>query len=73
MNGLTNKLNLVLFKDSTILKTPEFCNRMIKFFDKKIKSTELLYRATRDSFNVYSFHKKCDYKLDTVTIIETTK
>lgn len=32
----------------------------------------LLYRGSRDGFRASDFHSKCDYKSNTITIIETT-
>ena len=36
-------------------------------------TTELLYRKTRDGSKSEDFHKKCDNKGITITIVETTK
>ena len=33
---------------------------------------ELLYRATRDGFSAANFHKRCDNKSKTLTIIKST-
>jgi hypothetical protein len=37
------------------------------------QSLELLYRGSRDGFRASNFHDKCDGRLNTVTVIETTK
>ena len=42
-----------------------------KLFNKKIKSYELIFKASKDGFKAKDFHKKCDYKSNTVTFILT--
>ena len=39
---------------------------------KKQFNTRLLYRATEDGFGVKDFHRVCDKKGPTLTIIKTT-
>ena len=42
-----------------------------KSFNKKINEYKILYRASKDGFNVENFHAKCDGKGSTLTIILT--
>ena len=42
-------------------------------FQVGTKKLNLLYRGTRDGFDSNDFHFKCDNRLNTITIIETTK
>ena len=67
-----NKLGITdfrtLFQGSLILNDIEnlYFSQMTHF-----KSSALLYRATRDGFNASAFHRKCDGKPNTVTLIKT--
>lgn len=42
----------------------------MKILKLKIKSSELLFRASRDGYTSRKFHKNCDNKGSTVTIIK---
>ena len=42
-----------------------------KNYNKNIKKYKLLYKASRDGFGVEDFHKKCDGKNFTVTLVHT--
>ena len=42
-----------------------------KKLNKKIKSHKLIFKASRDGFKSKEFHKKCDWKSNTVTFILT--
>ena len=66
--------------DSKIIKTKE----ELKLIDDRIKNNDpifmkknvkytLLYRGTRDGDQVSTFHKKCDNKKPTISIIKTKK
>ncbi len=45
---------------------------MRRFFDSRIKSLELCFRASENSFSSSTFHTKCDGKANTLTLVETT-
>ena len=51
------------------LKNP---NNNKKNENKKIENIVLIYRGSRDGFQAKTFHEKCDYKGETLTIIEST-
>ena len=44
---------------------------IIKNKNTKIKNYELIFRASRDGYKAEDFHKKCDWKGNTVTFIVT--
>jgi hypothetical protein len=44
-------------------------NEMCKF--SEYKKWDLIYRASRDGFDSYSFHRKCDFIPNTLCIIST--
>jgi hypothetical protein len=46
-------------------------NNIRKFFNKTIKNTKLLYRASDHGFCVKKFHEKCDGIANTLTVILT--
>ena len=49
-------------------------NEGIKYyFFKEIKNVKLLYRASKDGYESYNFHQKCDGKKFTVILIVTDK
>ena len=51
------------------LKNP---NNNKKNENKNIENIVLIYRGSRDGFQAKTFHEKCDYKGETLTIIEST-
>jgi len=48
----------------------EFLNQQLKFKSKKLG--EILFQASKNNFEVSSFHNKCDGKGPTVVIVETS-
>lgn len=64
------------FIDSNIIKNDYEKEKAIKNwidpFNNKIKF-ELLFRKSRDGSSCYTFHKNCDNKGPTLTLVETTK
>lgn len=42
-----------------------------RFFDSKIASMRLLFRASENSFSIREFHKKCDGEAGTLVLAET--
>lgn len=66
ING-TNKS--ALFGSSVILTKEQ--GSILKNWFVDLKNAKLLYRATRDGFNAKSFHKLCDGKGSTITIVKT--
>ena len=69
-----NKLYEEMKKNSDILNSKEEFIQIIrgikKSFDFKINSITLLYKASKDGES--AFHKKCDGKAFTVTMVKTT-
>jgi hypothetical protein len=53
---------------STILKN-EHIALFKQWIPKKITKLDLLYRGSRDGFTAYAFHKNCDNKGPTITVI----
>ena len=51
------------------LKSP---NNVKNYENKNIKEITLLYRGSKDGFQAKVFHEKCDYKGETLTIIESS-
>ena len=60
--------NKNFFKDSLILTTEEYKEKMLNFLDEKIEGTELIYRGTRDGDLAKTFHEKCDNKGPTIVL-----
>ncbi len=58
------------FIDSSILTANERSS-LTQMFDI-LTDVKLIYRASRDGFEASSFHSKCNYVSNTVTIIKTT-
>ena len=44
---------------------------IIKNLDKKIKDCKLIFRASRDGFKAQDFHKKCDGRINTLSLVKT--
>ncbi|TNV84827.1 hypothetical protein FGO68_gene15877 [Halteria grandinella] len=62
--------------NSKILKTETQQNQMRKFFEqagRNLSFSQLLYRGSQHSFSASSFHKFCDNKPFTLTIIQTSQ
>jgi hypothetical protein len=57
-------------KGSTIL-TPILCKHLDKWFEKKPKGFELLYKGGTDGFKCTNFHSKCDNKGATLVVIKS--
>lgn len=55
-----------MFKESTLIKSSE---QLVNILNITIKSTELLFRASRDG-DADQFHNKSDNKGATVTLIK---
>jgi len=64
--------NIQVLTNSTIV-TNDLIPTLINLTNFRSKQWNLLYRATRDGFDPNSFHSRCDYKPNTLTIIKTTK
>ena len=73
LNEKENKDELKGF-ENTIIKNKEEANKILKWIcpnnERKVK---LLYKATPEENTNDDFHRKCDNKGATVTLIETTK
>lgn len=64
-------INAANVLDSVILSTNE--KQILKQMTGNSLTYTLLYRATRDGFKSIDFHSKCDYKYNTITLIQSTK
>ena len=51
----------------------DIINLVSKKLNKKVKKLYLCYRATKDGDKAENFHKKCDYIVDTIILIQTKK
>ena len=60
-----------LFMDDTLLTT-EQKQKLNEFYGKADQRWELIYKATRDGFEVSTFHRLCDNKGPTMVIIRST-
>jgi hypothetical protein len=60
-----------VLKDSKVVDK-KFKKDLLKLFDNKKQSFELLWRGSRDGFNGASFHTKCDAKGPTLTTCKGT-
>ena len=58
-------------KLSLVVCSHEEKSNMKNFFNKTIKSINLLYRASDNGFLTSKFHEKCDGIANTLTVIET--
>lgn len=43
------------------------------FINRPLSDFDLCYRASEHGYNGFAFHKKCDFKSPTVTIIKSSK
>eukprot|EP00475_Leptophrys_vorax_P012261 TRINITY_DN18678_c0_g1_i1.p1 TRINITY_DN18678_c0_g1~~TRINITY_DN18678_c0_g1_i1.p1 ORF type:complete len:345 (-),score=78.11 TRINITY_DN18678_c0_g1_i1:68-985(-) len=57
--------------DSLILQGEE-CRQLFSWFDCGTLNLHLLYRGSRDGFEASTFHRLCDYKGPTLTVVQTT-
>ena len=61
------------FSGSNIIEDDEY-STLLSFFDnngKGVKSMELLYRGSNNSFSAYEFHQKCDDQGSTMVLVHT--
>ncbi|TNV79755.1 hypothetical protein FGO68_gene7835 [Halteria grandinella] len=68
-------LSVRIFK-SVILNDGAKQRKIIDFFEQAgtpLKQSNLLYRGSVSKFGIAEFHKQCDHKPKTITIIRTTK
>ena len=70
-NNFLIKPKIYFFEDSKIIKQKDITFFFDKLFEKKIKSTKLLYRGSENEFLASKFHKLCDNKGATLTIIKS--
>ena len=56
--------------DSKIIDHDGFI-KLTNFMLEPCKEFQLLYRASENQFSAHKFHKKCDGKKDTLTLLET--
>ncbi|KAJ4457621.1 putative K+ channel tetramerization subfamily protein [Paratrimastix pyriformis] len=54
----------------TVIMTPDECRTLVEFIGAK--SLALLYRGTRDGFAASTFHRLCDGRHHTVTVVRAT-
>ena len=59
--------------DSKIISNFKKENDLVKLCKLSAKQFKLLYRASRDGFETYIFHARCDNQPRTLTIIKTTE
>jgi len=59
------------FIDSKILDAPVHITNELYIMFPRIKSSELLFRMGRDGCSPEIFHKRCDNKGATITLIKT--
>ena len=74
INNLYNNMDINFNFQSffNYYKFKELTNEGIKRnFNKKIKKYNLLYKASRDGFSSYDFHRRCDGVSNTITLILT--
>jgi hypothetical protein len=62
----------IAFRDSLIFTQNERKTLYQMYEMDPAREAKLIYRASRDGFADSSFHSKCDYISNTVTIIKTT-
>ncbi|CAF1577547.1 unnamed protein product [Rotaria magnacalcarata] len=71
LKGLLDILTDTLFPNGTLLKL-EQKKKLNEFYGKRYQRWELIYKATRDGFDVDAFHSRCNNKGPTMTIIHST-
>lgn len=62
------------FKDSVLITAREqknFVKGSVPNFNQQTTKFKLLYRASRDGWNVYDYHLRCDNKGPTVTLVKS--
>ncbi len=65
---LNNLYNLKI--NSAILQTPDEARTLISLSEFESKSFTLLWRGSRDGFRISKFHRRCDGKPNTLTLIK---
>jgi len=60
-----------LFTSGTLLSV-DHKKTLCELYGNTLPRTELLYKASRDGFDVNAFHKLCDNKGPTITIVQST-
>jgi len=63
------------FLGGTLLSKPEYVNQLNRWLKatSKDKNWKLVYKASKDGWDAFSFHSKVDNKGESVTVIEDTK
>eukprot|EP00479_Gromia_sphaerica_P004896 TRINITY_DN157_c0_g2_i1.p1 TRINITY_DN157_c0_g2~~TRINITY_DN157_c0_g2_i1.p1 ORF type:complete len:101 (-),score=14.73 TRINITY_DN157_c0_g2_i1:3-305(-) len=59
----------ILFDGSTLLKEASE-TKLAEFMGGNVKHVEILYKATQHGFGASDFHRQCDNKGPTVTVIK---
>ena len=67
-NLYESEIQYNFLNESNIIKTQKEKEILLNFFNKKIKSIELIYSGSRDGDSAKSFHQKCDNKGPTLTL-----
>jgi len=70
---LQNLLAKPTFPGTTLLESYEHKEKLNEFYGKPDQQWELIYKASRDGFSLDVFHKKCDGKGPTMTIIQSAQ
>ncbi|CAF3900610.1 unnamed protein product [Adineta steineri] len=73
LQKLINLLAKPTFPGSTLLENYEHKEKLNEFYGKPDQQWELIYKASRDGFTNDAFHKKCDGKGPTITIIQSAQ
>jgi len=58
---------------SSICKTNEYSERLIKFFSKKLKKIELLFKASENGFKLAKFYDICGAATHTIILCQSNK
>lgn len=73
LRNFQNLLGKPTFPGTTLLESYEHKQKLNEFYGKADQQWELIYKATRDGFSLEAFHKKCDGKGPTMTIIQSAR
>ncbi|CAF1459698.1 unnamed protein product [Didymodactylos carnosus] len=60
-----------LFISGTLVKNKQYQSKLNEFYGKPNQRWELIYTATRNRFRSHDFHRQCDGKGPTMTIIRS--
>ena len=74
IDGIINALGESVFKDSVILSLEQrqtLVNWLKETRPITIPNEQLLYCASRESWSAFNFHRRCDNKGPTVTVIKS--